>query len=176
MPAFRRDALAPIEQKRPIDESSWPGLQRQPKDRGVNNGICFMKSHGRKQMGDAAPDQIDVEVGLALRRARLHRRLSQTDLGNALGLSFQQIQKYERGANRVSASMLVKAARFLNISASDLLPQEDAPPSPSFVRRFTEARGVETLVDAYCNLPDAAQRRAVLDLVLAMAPSSIGED
>jgi len=135
-----------------------------------------MQSRSRKQLGDSAPDSIDVEVGLALRRARLHRKLSQTELGNALGISFQQIQKYERGANRISASMLVKSARFLNISASDLLPQEDAPPSPSFVRRFTEARGVETLVDAYCDLPDAAQRRAVLELVLAMAPTATNDD
>jgi transcriptional regulator with XRE-family HTH domain len=129
-----------------------------------------MQSRGRTQLGDSAPDQIDVEVGLALRRARLHRKLSQTDLGNALGISFQQVQKYERGANRISASMLVKSARFLGIKASDLLPQEDAPQSQPFVRRFTEARGVETLVDAYCDLADAGQRRAVLELLLAMAP------
>ncbi len=134
-----------------------------------------MQSRSRKQLGDSGPDQIDVEVGLALRRARLHRKLSQTELGNALGISFQQVQKYERGANRVSASMLVKAARFLNISASDLLPQEEAAPNQSFVRRFTEARGVEALVDAYCDLPDAAQRRAVLELLLAMAPNSNGK-
>ncbi len=135
-----------------------------------------MKSQGREKLSDSAPDQIDVEVGLALRRARLHRALSQTELGNALGISFQQIQKYERGANRISASMLVKAARRLNIKASDLLPQEDAPQSQSFVRRFTEARGVETLVDAYCGLSNAAQRRAVLELVLAMAAPSTAED
>jgi transcriptional regulator with XRE-family HTH domain len=131
-----------------------------------------MQSRSLKPSDASAPDQIDVEVGLALRRARLHRKLSQTDLGVALGISFQQIQKYERGANRVSASMLVKAARFLDISASDLLPQENAAPSQSFVRRFTEARGVETLVDAYCALPGAAQRRAVLELLQAMAATS----
>jgi transcriptional regulator with XRE-family HTH domain len=131
-----------------------------------------MQSKSAQRLGDSAPDQIDVEVGLALRRARLLRKLSQTELGNALGISFQQIQKYERGANRVSASMLVKAARFLKINASDLLPKDDERQSQSFVRRFTEVRGVEKLVDAYCALPDAAQRRAVLDLVLAMAPTS----
>jgi transcriptional regulator with XRE-family HTH domain len=135
-----------------------------------------MQSLRQRQPGDSAPDQIDVEVGLALRRARLHRKLSQTELGNALGISFQQIQKYERGANRISASMLVKSARFLKINASDLLPQEDAPPSQSFVRRFTEARGVETLVDAFCELPDAGQRRAVLELLLAMTPTASGDE
>jgi transcriptional regulator with XRE-family HTH domain len=129
-----------------------------------------MERRSRTDAADFAPDQIDVEVGLALKRARLHRKLSQTDLGQALGISFQQIQKYERGANRVSASMLVKAARFMKISAATLLPEEDAPPTQSFVRRFSEARGVETLVDAYCALPDAALRRAVLELVIAVAP------
>jgi len=131
-----------------------------------------MERQSRRDLGDSAPDQIDIEVGLALRRARLHRKLSQTDLGKALGISFQQIQKYERGANRVSASMLVKAARFMKISASTLLPDEDEAPAQSFVRRFTEARGVESLVDAYCALPDAGQRRAVLELLLAMASPS----
>ncbi len=135
-----------------------------------------MQGRSRRLLGASAPDQIDVEVGLALRRARLHRKLSQTELGNALGISFQQVQKYERGANRVSASMLVKAARFLAINASDLLPPQEAPPSPSFVRRFTDARGVETLVDAYCDLADAAQRRAVLEIVLAMGPLATAED
>ncbi len=135
-----------------------------------------MQGRSRRLLGASAPDQIDVEVGLALRRARLHRKLSQTELGNALGISFQQVQKYERGANRVSASMLVKAARFLAINASDLLPLQEASPSPSFVRRFTEARGVEALVDAYCDLADAAQRRAVLELVLAMGPRATAED
>jgi transcriptional regulator with XRE-family HTH domain len=135
-----------------------------------------MQSRSRRDQGDSAPDQIDVEVGLALRRARLHRKFSQTELGNALGISFQQVQKYERGANRISASMLVKAARFLTIKASDLLPPEDAPKSQPFVRRFTDARGVETLVDAYCDLSTAAQRRVVLELVLAMASASTLDD
>jgi transcriptional regulator with XRE-family HTH domain len=129
-----------------------------------------MKSTDSHSVPAHLPDVIDVEVGLAIRRARVRLKLSQTDLGRALGISFQQIQKYERGANRVSASMLVKAARFLNVSAADLLPPDDAPPTPAIARRFTEVRGVEELVDAYCALPQSAQRRAVLELVTAMTP------
>jgi transcriptional regulator with XRE-family HTH domain len=118
----------------------------------------------------SGPDPIDVEVGLNLRRLRLARGHSQTALADALGLTFQQIQKYERGANRVSASMLVKAARFLRVSAADLLPPDDAvEPVQGFVRRYAEVRGVVEIVNAYCALHSPTVRRALLQLVRIMA-------
>lgn len=58
-----------------------------------------------------SPDPVDVHVGQVMRARRLVLGQSQSDLAAALGLSFQQVQKYERGANRVSASMLHHAAR-----------------------------------------------------------------
>ncbi|QUD90896.1 helix-turn-helix transcriptional regulator [Phenylobacterium montanum] len=120
-------------------------------------------------VSEGGPDQIDVEVGLNLRRMRLARGFSQTELGNALGVSFQQIQKYERGSNRLSASMLVKAARFLAISAADLLPMDDdVKPIPNFIHRFAEVRGVPELVDGYCTLRNPALRSVLLQLVKAM--------
>ena len=123
----------------------------------------------RTPVSEGGPDQIDIEVGLNLRRMRLARGFSQTELGNALGVSFQQIQKYERGANRLSASMLVKAARFLAITAADLLPPEDeVKPMPNFVHRFTEVRGVPELVDGYCTLRNPALRSILLQLLKAM--------
>ena len=57
-------------------------------------------------MGKKSPQQTDVVVGHNIRFWRLERKMSQTDLANALGLTFQQIQKYENGANRVGASRL----------------------------------------------------------------------
>lgn len=57
-----------------------------------------------------ATDPVDRFVGERLRAARLASGLSQTELGKAMGLSFQQVQKYERGTDRISASMLVRAA------------------------------------------------------------------
>src|ERR1700744_2444874 len=114
------------------------------------------------------PDPIDVEVGLALRRLRRKAGLSQTDLGEALGLSFQRVQKYERGANPISASALVKMARFLGVSVSDLLPQDDAPPTPAVITQHMMVRGAEELLESYCLLPEATQRRAVLQLVRVM--------
>jgi transcriptional regulator with XRE-family HTH domain len=118
----------------------------------------------------SGPDPIDTEVGLNLRRLRLARGHSQTALADALGLTFQQVQKYERGANRVSASMLVKAARFLKVNAADLLPPDDAvEPTRGFVHRYAEIRGAAEMVNAYCALPSPAVRRAVLQLVRIMA-------
>lgn len=61
------------------------------------------------------PDPVDVFVGTQMRLLRKQRELSQTALAQGLGLTFQQIQKYERGANRVSASMLYKAAGLLGV-------------------------------------------------------------
>jgi transcriptional regulator with XRE-family HTH domain len=125
---------------------------------------------GRVRANEAGPDQIDVDVGMSLRRFRLARGFSQAELGDALGISFQQIQKYERGVNRVSASMLVKAARFLSIEPFELLPDESGPPmARPFARRLTEVRGVAELVNAYCAVEDPTLRRAVLQFVRALA-------
>lgn len=62
------------------------------------------------------PDPIDVHVGQRLRQLRLARKISQEQLGEALSVSFQQVQKQERAVNRLSASALYKAARFLDVS------------------------------------------------------------
>ena len=125
---------------------------------------------GRIPVNQGGPDQIDVEVGGNLRRVRLARGYSQTELGEALGISFQQIQKYERGANRVSASMLVKAARFLKVRAVDLLPDDEVNAAPDYIRRFNEVRGVAELVNAYCAMPNPTLRQALLQFARAMGP------
>jgi DNA-binding Xre family transcriptional regulator len=75
----------------------------------------------------STPDPIDVAVGARVRHARELRRQSQTALGEAIGVSFQQVQKYERGVNRISASALVRIAQFLGSSPADLLPPPQAP-------------------------------------------------
>lgn len=73
-------------------------------------------------------DPIDIYIGQRLRAARLEKKMSQSELGAALNVTFQQIQKYERGDNRVSASMLLKAAETLGLSITDLVPAElEAP-------------------------------------------------
>lgn len=62
-------------------------------------------------MSDSTPDPVDLHVGRALRARRQELGQSQSDLAAALGISFQQVQKYERGSNRISASMMYRAAR-----------------------------------------------------------------
>ena len=73
---------------------------------------------------DISPDPVDVEVGERIRAARMMRKVSQEDLAKACGVSFQQVQKYEKGRNRVSASMLCRIAAHLEISPADFLPSQ----------------------------------------------------
>lgn len=74
---------------------------------------------------------LDRRVGMNIRKFRNIRGKSQTDLGNALGYTFQQIQKYEKGRNRVSASRLIQIADFLKCSTDDLLGANSKPSGSS---------------------------------------------
>jgi len=80
-----------------------------------------------------APDPIDVEVGERVRAIRLARKVSQSALGRALGVSFQQVQKYERGANRISASSLCYIAGHLEVEVADLLPAANRASVPDLL-------------------------------------------
>ncbi len=117
------------------------------------------------------PDPIDVAVGLRLRTLRKERGMSQDQLGRALGITFQQIQKYERGTNRISASMLVKSARALNVAPNALLPEEGdpTPRSPAVLTLLAQMHGVEELVEAYARIRSPRLRRAVLNIARSLA-------
>src|ERR1700760_1072881 len=77
------------------------------------------------------PDPIDIEVGGRIRARRVSLGVSQTALAKALGLTFQQVQKYEKGANRVSASTLVRVARELGVTVAFLVGEGGEPSSPA---------------------------------------------
>jgi len=64
------------------------------------------------------PNPIDIHVGMRLRLARAHAELSQTALADKVGVTFQQIQKYEKGTDRISASRLLQLARVLGVDVS----------------------------------------------------------
>src|SRR5579875_2681660 len=117
------------------------------------------------------PDPIDVAVGLRLRTLRKSRGMSQDQLGKALGITFQQIQKYERGTNRISASMLVKSARALSVAPTALLPEEGdpTPRSPAVLTLLAQMRGLEELVEVYARIKSPRVRRAVLQLSRTLA-------
>jgi transcriptional regulator with XRE-family HTH domain len=67
----------------------------------------------RRTISESGPDPVDLHVGKRLRAARLRARLSQEELGHGIGVSFQAVQKYEQGENRLSASRLYRAAQFV---------------------------------------------------------------
>lgn len=108
-------------------------------------------------MDDHAPHPVDVYVGRMIRARRKQLGVNQGSLGDALGVSFQQIQKYERAANRVSCSALVAIAKRLDCAPADLLP----PPS-------TGDAGVN--VDTYLTLAGAPHGLEVAQAYLAMDP------
>ena len=112
-------------------------------------------------------DPIDVEVGINLRRVRKEKSLSQDELGKALGITFQQVQKYENGKNRMSASMLVKAARKLDIQPADLLPASDAAPLPPSAQLLS-LRGAEEMLQLYGAIRSPVRRRAIVMLARAL--------
>ena len=72
-------------------------------------------------------DPIDIAVGKQLRRIRRMKDLSLNEVGDAVGLSYQQVQKYERGANRISASKLVQLARYFNVAVDQFFEHVDYP-------------------------------------------------
>lgn len=76
-------------------------------------------------MSKSEPHQVDIAVGANIRARRKQMNMSQEGLAEAIGLTFQQVQKYERGMNRVSCSKLVEIAQALDCHPAALLPKQD---------------------------------------------------
>jgi transcriptional regulator with XRE-family HTH domain len=126
-----------------------------------------------KQDEDASrPDPLDVALGLQIRQRRKNLSVSQTALADAVGLTFQQIQKYERGFNRVSFSRLVQIAHALDCRVVELIGDlDDAGAEKPLFRQDTghlRVSGAPELLAAYSAAPPAL-RRVVLKLVVALA-------
>ncbi len=114
------------------------------------------------------PDPIDVAVGARVRIRRRWLGLSQTQLANALGITFQQVQKYERGANRVSASMLVKIAAKLETTVAALVGEDGSAPVEAIIYAQLATPGATDLLAAFAKISDGEARRAVLTIVQAL--------
>jgi transcriptional regulator with XRE-family HTH domain len=116
---------------------------------------------------------VDVHVGARLRQLRKAAGMSQQMLGERLGLTFQQVQKYERGTNRVSASKLHEAAQILGVAISDFF--EGLPglgndtPSDSLTVKMSAEPELRRLVALYQQVPTGEPRKRLLDLVEVMA-------
>jgi transcriptional regulator with XRE-family HTH domain len=148
---------------------------------------------GRKSFGRTAsqgnPNPIDVHVGSRLRQRRTLLGMSQGKLANALGLTFQQVQKYERGANRVGSSRLFDLARVLGVPVSyffDEMSASTSARSPGRLRGMPELKPLvykpdpmakrETLklVRAYYRITDARVRKRVFNLTKSLAKADAG--
>ena len=119
------------------------------------------------------PDQIDVAIGARIRIRRRWLGFSQTTLANALGITFQQVQKYERGANRVSASMLVKIAAKLEATVGALVGEDSGGPVEAVVIAKLGTPGAIELLDCFAEINDGDVRRALLALARSLAGRGI---
>jgi transcriptional regulator with XRE-family HTH domain len=115
---------------------------------------------------------IDKHVGSRLRMRRLMLSMSQEKLGDAFGLTFQQVQKYEKGMNRISASRLQQAAQILDVSVPFFF--EGAPgghelvgnaSSPAYVNEFISSEDGVRLIKAFMRIPRPAVRHRIVNLV-----------
>lgn len=136
-------------------------------------------------MSSKAPNPIDKYVGSRVRMRRIMLGMSQEKLGEALGLTFQQVQKYEKGTNRVGASRLQQISEILQVPVSFLF--EGAPteqngaglnsgaPSPNYVTDFLATSEGLALTRAFTRIPDSKIRRSIVDLVEQIAERTAPE-
>ena len=130
-------------------------------------------------MTKKTPNPTDKHVGSRVRMRRMMLGMSQEKLGDALGLTFQQVQKYEKGTNRIGASRLQQIAHFLQVPVSFFfegvpdLPAGAAgtmeAPSPSYVSDFLATSDGLALTKAFMRIKDPKLRRRIVDLVLQIA-------
>ncbi len=116
------------------------------------------------------PHPLDLVLGERLRAARVRRNFKQSDMAQALGVSAQQIQKYEAGHNRISATRLVELAAFLGVQPGDLLEKTSAPSAGP--ARLPSERGARKLMNAWAELTPRARSR-LLELAEEMADLSV---
>jgi transcriptional regulator with XRE-family HTH domain len=130
-------------------------------------------------MAKKAPNPIDKHVGSRVRMRRMMLSMSQEKLGGALGLTFQQVQKYEKGTNRIGASRLQQISHILQVpvafffeGAPTFHPQTDGmaeAPSPSYVSDFLATSDGLALTKAFMEIKEPKLRRRIVDLVEEIA-------
>ena len=132
-------------------------------------------------MAKQVPNPIDKHVGSRVRMRRMMLGMSQTNLGDGLHLTFQQVQKYEKGTNRISASRLQQSAHILQVPVTFFFegapsvpgaPQaKGAAPSPAYVSDFLATREGLELTKAFMRIKKPKLRRIIVDLVEEIAGS-----
>ena len=133
----------------------------------------------RKKRESAAFNPIDVHVGARIRYQRIYSDMSQSAVADAIGLSFQQFQKYEKGANRVSASKLFQISNILDVPVSfffddmpdDIADRRNVGAGPSDIDVMS-TQGAEDVLRAYYGIESRAVRSALFQMVKAIARSA----
>jgi transcriptional regulator with XRE-family HTH domain len=130
------------------------------------------------------PNPTDIHVGSRIRLRRNMLGMSQEKLGETLGITFQQIQKYEKGTNRVGASRLQAIAEVLGVPVSFLF--EDAPGQDGTARGLAEDASTSLAIDfctsteglqlnrAFVRIKDAKVRRRIIELVKSLGEDAVG--
>lgn len=138
-------------------------------------------------MTKSSPDPVDIHVGSRVRLRRTLLGMSQEKLGKALGLTFQQVQKYERGANRIGSSRLFQLSRILDVPVSfffDEMAPETTRKADGMAEENKQVFEVDKLsrretlelVRAYYKISDPAVRKKIFEMVKAVGNSAIGSD
>ena len=129
-------------------------------------------------------DEVDAHVGRRLRRRRTALGMSQEQLGAALGLTFQQVQKYEKGQNRIGAGRLYRIANILGVpvqyffeglsngSDTAMLPGGEVPDTE--IQAFISSPEGRALSAGFVRIGDATTRRRIIDLVATLGAGSAG--
>ncbi|MDR3467542.1 MAG: helix-turn-helix domain-containing protein [Xanthobacteraceae bacterium] len=130
-------------------------------------------------MSAKAPNPVDKYVGSRVRMRRIMLGMSQEKLGEALDLTFQQVQKYEKGTNRIGASRLQQISDILQVPVSFLFEGgptanpaaegSSAAPSPAYVSDFLATSEGLALTRAFTRIRDAKLRRSIVDMVEQIA-------
>ena len=126
-----------------------------------------------------SPNATDTHVGKRVRMRRLMLDMSQTNLGEAVSLTFQQIQKYEKGTNRIGASRLQQISHILQVpislffegapKLSGTRTKNGAAPSPSYVSDFLATTDGLALTRAFTRIKDPTVRRCIVKLIQQIA-------
>jgi transcriptional regulator with XRE-family HTH domain len=122
------------------------------------------------------PNPIDVHVGSRVRIRRVELGMSQGKLGDALGITFQQVQKYEKGTNRIGAGRLQHVSGILQVAVAHFfegtpgqLKAKGNPPSSTYVSDFIATTDGLTLAKAFTQIKNANVRRQIVKLVNEIA-------
>ncbi len=125
-------------------------------------------------MSSKKPDPNDIEVGQRVRAIRLERGMSQEKLGDALDLTFQQVQKYEKGTNRIGAGRLQHIAEVLGVPVADFFAAAAGRTAAGSESLFelADAGGALRLLRAYSKISSPALKQSLMSLAEQIAQQS----